>query len=52
MTIGALDLIEAGALFWDDPKTHAADLNSSFTDFPLIKLSPETDLFFKEDPMR
>ena len=25
-------------------------LNSSFTDFPLKKLPPETDFFFKEDP--
>ena len=27
-----------------------ARLNSSFTDFPLIKLAPETDFFLKEDP--
>ena len=26
------------------------ELNSSFTDFPLRKLPPETDFFFKEDP--
>ena len=25
---------------------------SSFTDFPLIKLPPETDLFFKKNPLR
>ena len=25
--------------------------SSSFTDFPLIKLPPETDLFLKEDPL-
>ena len=25
-------------------------INSSFTDFPLIKSPPETDFFFKEDP--
>ena len=24
--------------------------NSSFTDFPFIKLPPETDFLFKEDP--
>ena len=26
------------------------NINSSFADFPLIKLPPETDFFFKEDP--
>ena len=28
-----------------------AQFNSSFTDSPLIKLTPETDYFLKEDPL-
>ena len=42
---------------WSFPKhrsTHSyyyiISINSSFTDFPLIKLPSETDFFFKEDP--
>ena len=30
---------------------YITDINSSFTDFPLIKLPPETDFFLKEDPL-
>ena len=29
--------------------TNVKVFNSSFTDFPLIKLPPENDFFFKED---